>query len=205
MPIAPRNASELPGDLKAINTISLTIPALYNLETCRIELRGVDGEAKTNVERAFQERVLYYPQMTVTNHVNYLSQNMHTMVTQKQVTKLEILRNALQHYSQPTTAQIAQGLSSPRSSDDNSTLPPHVVPDRAHIITIPRLPEWNITDYDTKDTDDSFGSDIDDNSEEQEEAEAGASDRKPQNTIPASALDRGTIVSFHHMEFYRIE
>jgi len=79
--IEPRNASELPGDLKAIHTISLIVPALYNLETCRIELRSVGGEAKTNVERAFQERVLHYPQMTVTNHVNYLSQNMHTMVT----------------------------------------------------------------------------------------------------------------------------
>lgn len=82
MPIEPRNASELPGDLKAINIISLIVPALYNLETCRFELRGVDGEAKTNVERAFQERVLHYPQMTLTNHVNHLSQNMHTMVTQ---------------------------------------------------------------------------------------------------------------------------
>jgi hypothetical protein len=62
--IEPRNASELPGDLKAINTISLIVPALYNLETYRIELRSVDGEAKTNVERAFQEKVLHYPQMT---------------------------------------------------------------------------------------------------------------------------------------------
>ena len=55
VPIEPRNSSELPRYLKAINTISLTIPALYNLETCRIELRGVDGEAEMNVERAFQE------------------------------------------------------------------------------------------------------------------------------------------------------
>lgn len=135
VPIEPRNALELPGDLKAINTTSLIVPALYNLETCRIELRGVDGEAKTNVERAFQKRVLHYPQMTPTNHVNYLSQNMHTMVTQKQITKFEIPRNAPQSYSQPTTAQIAQGLSNPRSSDDNSTLPPHEVPDRAPIQT----------------------------------------------------------------------
>lgn len=135
VPIEPRSASELPGDLKAINTISLIVPALYNLETCRFELRGLDSEAKTNVERAFQERVLHYPQMTLTNHVNHLSQNMHTMVTQKQITKLEIPRNAPQPYSQPTTVQIAQGLSSPRSSDDNSTLPPHEVPDRAPIQT----------------------------------------------------------------------
>jgi hypothetical protein len=84
-------------------------------------------------------------------------------------------------------------------------LAPHEVPDRAHVITIPRPPEWNIADYDAKDTDDSFGSDTDDSSEEQEEAEAGASDRKPQNTIPASAPDRGTIVSFRHMELYGIE
>ena len=131
--------------------------------------------------RVFQERVLHYPQMTLMNHVNYLSQNMHTIVTQKQITKLEIPRNAPQHYSQPTTAQIAQGLSNPRSSDDNSTLPPH------------------------EDTDDSFGSGTDDSSEEQEEAEAGASGKKPQNTIPASAPDRGTIVSFRHIELYGIE
>ena len=76
VPIEPRNASELPGDLKAINTISLIVPALYSLEASRIELRGVDGEAKTNVESSFQERVLCYPQMTLTNYVNCLSQNM---------------------------------------------------------------------------------------------------------------------------------
>ena len=33
VPIEPHNASGLPGGLKAINTISLIVPALYNLET----------------------------------------------------------------------------------------------------------------------------------------------------------------------------
>ena len=112
--------------------------------------------------------------MTLKNHVNYLSQNMHTMVTQKQISRTLVQVMIISHCLR-TKYQI------------------------------PRPPEWNTTDYDAEDTDDSFGSDTDDSGERQEEAEAGASGRKPQNTIPAFAPDRGTIVSFRHIELYGIE
>ncbi|OCL07203.1 hypothetical protein AOQ84DRAFT_342149 [Glonium stellatum] len=202
VPIEPRKRSELPEDLKAISTINLIVPTLYNLEKCRIELNGVDGEAKMNVEKAFQERALHYPQLTLTNHINYLSQNMLTMAASKENTKLEITRNVPQPQPQPTEAQ---GLSNPSLSSGRSALPPYEVPDRAHIVTIPRPPEWDTADNDVEDTDDSSESYTDESCEEEEEGEAGASDKKPQNTISASTPERGILVSFPQMELYGIE
>ena len=139
VPIEPRNASELPGDFKAINTISLIVSTLYNLETCGIELRGVDGEAKTNVE-SFSRKSLALPSMTheprqlpFTEHTYYgYSEADHKARNPSQCTAALFATN---------DSSNSQGLPNPSSSDDNSTLPPHEVPDRAHIITIPTPPE----------------------------------------------------------------
>lgn len=103
--------------------------------------------------------------MTLKNHVNYLSQNMHTMVTQKQISR--------------TLVQVM--------------IIPHCFRTKYQI---PRPPEWNTAYYNAEDTDDSFEFDADDSGEEQEEAEAGASDRKPQNTIPASAPEKVPLFPF---------
>ena len=134
MPIEPRNASELPGDFKAINTISFIVSALYNLETCRIKLRVLTAKQKRML-RAFQEKSYiilndsHEPrQLPFTEHTYYgYSEADHKARNPSQCTAALFAANA-------------QGLPNPGSSD-NSTLPPHEVPDRIQVITIPTPPE----------------------------------------------------------------
>ena len=83
VPIEPRKRDSLPPTLKALKSLRLYVPASYNIEPCTIELLGVDGEEAANVELAFLQRAEKVPEMSLMAHLNYLTQNIHTMAAEK--------------------------------------------------------------------------------------------------------------------------
>jgi hypothetical protein len=87
IPVEPRKREELPISLQAIKTIKLLVPELYNLNPCRIQLQGVNGQDATHLEESFFQRAVENGNLTLVAHVNYLSQNMHTMASKQSQTK----------------------------------------------------------------------------------------------------------------------
>ncbi|OCK73282.1 hypothetical protein K432DRAFT_340518 [Lepidopterella palustris CBS 459.81] len=194
IPMEPRKRAQLPNDLKAIKTITLVVPTTYHLDPCRIDLVGVDGEAADNVQTAFQDRVSQMPQLSLTNHINYLAQNFHTMAIRQPDSKTEI-RHLVPQQSLPSTVDDAR-------SGPDLTVHAVEVSDRSHIVIMPRPLEWNAVDDNTEDTDGSSQYDADDGSSE---AGPEGSDGEPANAGQASVPERGVSISFPHLELHGIE
>ncbi|KAJ9660502.1 hypothetical protein H2201_006924 [Coniosporium apollinis] len=199
VPIEPRKRQELPAPLQAIKTVRLIVPELYNLVPCRVELMGVDKEAAAPVEKAFEDRVLQNPQMTLMNHINYLSQNMHTMATPPVVVAQK----------EPEAVPDMSSLTVEDRTEEPQPDVPHpatvesldAVMDRSHIIKIPRPPEWAAKDGDEDDSDASFSYDTDDETEDEDAPTA----EQQQADVPASTPERGIMLSFPHLELHGIE
>jgi hypothetical protein len=83
IPVDPRKRGDLPISLQAIKIIKLIVPELYNLEPCRIQLQGVNGQDATRLEDSFHLRAVNNVNLTLVAHINYLSQNMHIMATKQ--------------------------------------------------------------------------------------------------------------------------
>ncbi|KAF2091714.1 hypothetical protein K490DRAFT_31585, partial [Saccharata proteae CBS 121410] len=188
LPVEPRKRGDLPVGLQAIKTVKLVVPELYPLQPCAIKLMGIETESAGPLEHAFEERARANTAMSLMNHVNYLSQNMHVMA------------------AQPPSQPASQGNSqNPRSSgqaawafseDDH----------RSHIVTIPRPPEWQVQESHGDEDEDSYDSYPDDSDGDEESelrdpaAEGGAS-----ASASASAPERGIMLSFPHLELHGIE
>lgn len=197
LPLEPRRRQDLPVPLQAIKTVRLVVPVLYNLEPCRIELMGVSGDYASSVEKAFKDRVAQDPQMSLLNHLNYLSQNMHTIAVQ--AAKAELPQQPEVSRLKITEEQAPNTLQAPEPS--TSTLPAGRDPDRSHIVHVPRPPEWTVVEDNDEDTDDSFAYDTGDETED-----VTTEDEEHDDTeAPKSTPERGILLSFPHLELYGIE
>ncbi len=191
LPLEPRRQAELPQGLQSIKSVQLIIPLLYPLQALRILLNDVESQNAEPLEEAFATRAAQQSQMTLMNHLNYLSQNMHTMAKQIQATK---------------QAQLA-----PKSSDmtdEHATKAPKTewastmerVDAKGHIHIIPRPPEWS---HPHQSDDSNSVSDFWDSSEDFEEGGAEAEPHEPHGLV--QQVERGTAISFPTIELYGIE
>ncbi|KAK5017126.1 hypothetical protein LTR39_001716, partial [Cryomyces antarcticus] len=191
IPIEPRQRSRLPAPLQAVKSVKLFVPLLYNLQPCRIQLMGVSGESAAQVELGFEQHASKSSDMSLMSHINFLSQNMHTMAIEPPRSKLEEAPDmgVLSIEERPTEA-----LPSDRQ-------PESIDPDRSHIHVIPRPPEWTVggEEEDGSSSDDgSLTYDSGDDTEE-EESEGGP---VASQTTPA---ERGIMLSFPFLELHGIE
>ncbi|KAF4537029.1 Zinc finger CHY-type protein [Lasiodiplodia theobromae] len=202
VPVEPRRRAELPIALQAIKTVRLLVPELYPLQPCRIELMGIDRLDAMPAEQAFEDRARQFANMSLLNHVNYFSQNMHSMAHAPPATSDDSPRVLDQVKELTVQDNAAEASTAASGAEADSKTGTGHVDDRSHIITIPRPPEWQVlaSDDDDEDSYDSYS----DESHSDGEAEGGGSDR-PGGSSQTPALERGVTVSFPHLELYGIE
>ncbi|KAI0602114.1 hypothetical protein F4775DRAFT_538404 [Biscogniauxia sp. FL1348] len=192
LPLEPRRRSDLPPELKTIQSIQLIIPLLYPLQPLRILLNDVESKDAEDLEELFATKASQQSQLTLMSRLNYLAQNIHVMVKQARALKDK----------KPTFEQ-------PRG--DESEIAPQVVGEpvkatddgRSHIHVIPRPPEWSFGD-EQEDSGDS-GDESWDSDDDSEDGGVAIDSFQPDVSGPAQQAERGTAISFPSVELYGIE
>jgi uncharacterized CHY-type Zn-finger protein len=187
LPIEPRRRSELPKSLQSVRTVRLTVPQLYPLRVCRIQLEGIEWEEAKITEIAFEKRAMETKEINLMSHINYLAQNMHLLAKSVPKSLAETEGQGLQKVKSTSMSSSASIL---RGVDD----------DRSHIKIIPRPPEWtfvNLSDVSESD-DDSYDSG--------DESKGGGVELPSSNTqMLEKSLEQGTAISFPLIQLYGIE
>ncbi|KAI1271560.1 hypothetical protein F5Y07DRAFT_382620 [Xylaria sp. FL0933] len=193
LPLEPRRRAELPQGLQSIKSVQLIIPLLYPLQALRILLNDVEPQDAEPLEEAFTTRAAQHSQMTLMSHLNYLSQNMHTMAKQAQTTKPAHLTSASNRTTEdpaPENAQ-AEGASTIARADA-----------KGHVHIIPRPPEWS---YAHESDESNSDSEYWDSSTDSEEGGAQTASHEPHTSGVVQQAERGTAISFPTIELYGIE
>ncbi|CAG8978095.1 hypothetical protein HYALB_00000767 [Hymenoscyphus albidus] len=200
LPVEPRRRSELPTAIQAVKSVRLFVPLLYPLQSCRIQLEGVDLDDSKAVERGFELRTSEQKETTLMGHINHLAQNMHvfakTILESKPITATIVSRPAMSE-----TASLDKGKGVEGQQDT----------DRSHIQYIARPPEWTTLHHEEhsnseSDFYDSYDSG-DDDTDEASGADIQAEDEKlsVSNVQSRNDQQRGTAISFPFIELYGIE
>lgn len=197
VPFESPKKEDLPEALRNLNTLRLVVPELYNLQPCRIEFPGIQGEGARNAELSFEERSKQNPEATLMAHINYMTQHIVTMAASKPVKNAE----------QPAQEVMTQADSLPvtTSTSAHTRLPIRTVEneEKTHIQHIPRPPEWGVrVDAEEDSSDDgSFAYDSGDDTEDEEEE----TDRNAVSTLASTPAEKGIMLSFPHLELHSIE
>jgi ubiquitin-protein ligase len=193
--IEPRKRTDLPTALEAVKTLKLTVPRLYNLQPCMIELQGVNGQEVDAIHEAFMLRCIQYPQMSLMAHVNFLAQNIHAMAAASQ--KVESpLDSAPSREHEKVPSSKAKAIDEQGNNEA-----------RSHIVTIPRPPEWSMdVNTDSSDGDESYVSDSGSHTDDEDvdgnlEEDTGPVDEQDEPT----QTQRGILLSFPELEMHGIE
>ncbi|KAI1129721.1 hypothetical protein F5Y10DRAFT_237840 [Nemania abortiva] len=194
LPLEPRRRAELPQGLQSVQSIQLIIPLLYPLQALRVLLSDVESQDAEPLEEAFVTRAAQNSQLTLMNHLNYLSQNMHTMAKQIEATKLAQLAPTFSSTSNEhaSKAPEAKGASSIDRADS-----------KGHIHVVPRPPEWGYA-HESSGSDDS-DSESWDSGADSEEGGVEIASNPPHVSGVAQQVERGTAISFPTIELYGIE
>ena len=193
VPIEPRKRGDLPVPLMVVKSIKLSVPLLYPLQCCRIEIKDVARDAAANTETSFERRTKQTPETTLMGHINYLSQNMHMMATET------VLKPSNEVSDVPSVSSL--------QIEDAPT--PQVAPtsqteeDRSHIKLIPRPPEWALSGAANEDDDTDNSDSYDSGDESTDEAGEDTTNIMPEN--PITGPERGILLSFPFLELYGVE
>lgn len=197
LPIEPRKRGDLPVALQAVTIVKLHVPALYPLQSCRIDLQEVAREAALPTERAFERKAKESPATTLMGHVNYLAQNMHIFAKEAANEQRSDAIDATDMASRRTDdlpteiGAISRGV---KISNEEG--------DRSHVKFIPRPPEWALDWKDADDGSDSSGSD--ESADEFTDEESGHELGDPAQASP-TLPERGILLSFPYLELHGIE
>ncbi|KAK3295151.1 uncharacterized protein B0H64DRAFT_321614 [Chaetomium fimeti] len=186
--LQPNRRASLPPGLQPVQSVQLIIPLLYPLQPLRILLNDVESEDAEPVEELFIQKAAEQKQMSLTSHLNYLAQNMHSLAKQ----------------AQKTVAEAAPALDKPVNAvqgAEKATRPSSMDTGKGHVHVIPRPMEWALDDGtdSSESEDDSYDEDDEDGGAVIEEA--GPSEP----SLPIQTPERGTAMSFPSVELYGIE
>ncbi|KIW73406.1 hypothetical protein, variant 2 [Phialophora macrospora] len=203
VPVHLPKPARLPPSLQSLKEVTLSVPKLYNLEPCTVLLKGVSGLEVENVQLAFEKHARNKRDMTLMAHVNYLTQNIHTMASEMAETAGFFDTHVPSKHpaiEPPQPAETVDKGPEPKRDD--------LEEERPHVKFIPRPPEWDRhdseddTDGSLYDSDEYSDTDDDDDDDGEDEQGGGA-------TLPASAVstspDTGIHLSFPHLELHNIE
>ena len=198
LPIEPKRRLDLPVSLQAVKAITLFVPLLYPLQPCRIVVQGVSRDAASNTEHGFEQKAKDSPETTLMGHINYLSQNMHVLATDK-VEKISI---------GPTEDlnAVATQLDKLNIESSGGTQPSHSTEeadDRSHIKFIPRPPEWALGGEGKGQNDSDYSDSYDSGDDFTDEASEGELETVPEASSTRS--ERGILLSFPYLELHGIE
>ncbi|KAI0003611.1 hypothetical protein F4779DRAFT_621755 [Xylariaceae sp. FL0662B] len=193
LPFEPRRRAELPAGLQSIKSVQLIVPLLYPLQALRVLLNDVTSEDAEALEEVFATKAAQQSQMTLTSHLNYLSQNIHTMARRAQEAQKQIETPA-----KPVNNAPADGTSDQKQPVSN-------VGDggRSHIHYIARPPEWGVgSESEESDVSDDGSWD----SESDSDGGAVVDSQTTGNVLGvAQQAERGTSISFPSIELHGIE
>lgn len=196
IPVQPSKVERLPVPLRPIKTVKLFVPRLYPLEPSSIELQGVRSPEAQSVEVGFSKWVKANAQLNLMSQINYLTSNMHTLVT----TALESASEPKLEPKQEPTTSSADLPDNPAPSGSNNLMFEMV--DKPHIRVIPRPPEWSARDTDEGSEISDFSTSEDSFTDEDGDDEDGGA---PVPDMPAPTSERGVALSFPYLELYGIE
>lgn len=194
IPLESRKPAELPAALKAVRAVHLSVPLLYPLQQCRIQLEGVDAAAAEPVEKGFELKAEGQKQTTLMGHINYLAQNMHHLAKTKP--NLDLVKPSPEH----TVPPVSKGKEIEGQQDT----------EKGHIQYTTRPLEWILMDSENvsnSDSDDVYSYDTEDEFSEEEGGVEIKLDIESQQESqpPTQNPERGTAISFPFIELYGIE
>ena len=201
VPIVPRKPSELPVHLRMVSKTCISVPILYPLQSCSIELQDVDRDAAAPVERAFARKV-EKGDGTLMGNINMLAQNMQLLVAEGKVMGVEGLTQS--------TVDQESGI----DAADLGKAELRIDEDRDHVRYISRPPEWEVSnaDHDAhEESDDSSCSESESDSDEESGETEDEADSTPTAAAEATSLkpppnaERGISLSFPTLELYSVE
>lgn len=197
LPLEPKRRSMLPLGLQPVQSAQLIIPLLYPLQPLRILLNGVDSQDAEGVEELFTKVASEKKEMSLTSHLNYLTQNLHLLAKQAAAQAAAQAAQAV-HVSPKTEAKKAEHSSVLSDARDG----------KGHLEVIPRPPEWSLPNQNP----DYFGlddtSDYSEDESEEERSEGGVdgSNTKPGSSSgPSQTSEVGTAISLPHIELHNVE
>lgn len=196
IPLQISKPGRLPSNLQSMKEVSLQVPHLYNLEPCTIKIRGIQGEDVQTVELAFKKYARDHPSSTLMAHINYLSQNIHSMVSGPAPKMEEVI---------PPSISLPLHNVAEAEVDEPDLRPPSLQKDqdRPHIRFIPRPPEWDLPQEDSSDdSTESYDSDEMDSEDDEDEEDGGAP--IPTNNA-TTVVEKGLLISFPDLELSGIE
>jgi len=202
VPLEPRRRNLLPTDMQTLRSVQLNVPQLYPLEPCEVTLRNVQSDSLAkNVSTNFILHCQENQDVTLMAHLNYLAQNIHTMIQGS---------NVKETVEQEVAAEPSSAVPEPLSKVEKDKKPVSQDPmqdDRSHIQFIARPPEWDFCSDDS-DTDsefelDSEGSQPDDTDETKVNEQFNQEVVEEKNEF--TTVERGTSISFPGIQIRGIE
>lgn len=195
LPLEPRRRAELPVELQRIQSVQLIIPLLYPLQPLKILLNDVESKDAEALEEIFAAKAAQQKQMSLTSHLNYLSQNIHMMAKQA---------FAARKQAEMPQPQISAG-DAASNADQEASAPVIASEDgKSHIHVIPRPPEWGFDD-DSGESEDSDDDDWDSEDESDDGGVAVNTGIGSTSSGMAQPLEKGTAMSFPSIELHGIE
>ncbi|TVY55518.1 Uncharacterized protein LSUE1_G009799 [Lachnellula suecica] len=193
LPLEPRKRGELPVALQAVKSVKLFVPLLYPLQSCRIQLEGVDSVEQKGVEKGFEKKAAQAKDnTTLMGHINFLAQNIHVLT-----------KTLLEPERKPIPTPIEPEL--PEEPDKGKGVEGHQDAERSHIQYITRPPEWTIINADDGTDSESDDYSYDSGDEFTEDEEGGVEVKPANDQAPVQNQEKGTAVSFPFIELYGIE
>jgi uncharacterized CHY-type Zn-finger protein len=200
VPVQIPKPARLPVSLRSVKEVTLFVPPLYNLDPCTIKLNSVAGDDARNVEMAFERHARDEMGLTLMAHINYLTQNMHSMATPATV---DPASTSIPPAEPTPFVKASASMAGGEDKFDRASLGE----DRPHIKVIPRPPEWDLPaggPSDDSSNDSESDEDFTDSGEDEDgENDGGAS--LPQTTTAATAAANSIVISFPGVELYGIE
>ena len=195
LPLEPKRRVQLPVGLRGVSSVQLVIPLLYPLQPLRILLNDVESEDAESLEELFCQKAAERKEMTLTSHINFLAQNLHTLA-----------KEAHKPLPQSSAAAALEAQGDPsaeaKEAEHSSTLDKG----KTHIHVIPRPPEWMMSESDgSGDTDDDSSDYDDDDDADEGGASIGAQNTGGGSTLPTQTAETGIAMSFPSIELHGIE
>ncbi|KAK4128529.1 hypothetical protein N657DRAFT_26903 [Parathielavia appendiculata] len=188
LPLEPKGRASLPVGLQPVQSIQLIIPLLYPLQSLKIILNDVESDEAEPIEEHFSQKAAEQKQMSLTSHLNYLAQNLHSLAKEAQKPTAKT----------PPAVETAAGLDHEAKGAEHSSM---LDDGKGHIHVIPRPPEWSY-----------YGANGSDSSEEDsydEDDEGGGATIEEEHRdgpgLPTQTAERGTAMSFPSIELHGIE
>lgn len=189
LPLDPKRRSELPLGLQTVQSVQFIVPLLYPLQALRILLNDVESSDVETLEETFATKAAQQSHMTLTTHLNYLTQNLHILAKNAQPARPA---------NQPAVEEP------PLVEGTEKTTTIQGDPDgKSHIQRIPRPPEWVIVG----ESDDSESDDFDswDSDDASDEGGAAVGTKEESSSAMTHQAEHGTSMSFPSVELHGIE